>query len=144
MKVSELRAGQGKVDIEVKVKSKNEPRVMQKYGRELKVCNAVVMDDSGEMSMSLWNAEADNVNAGDVIKITNGYVSEFNGTRQLTAGKYGKLEVVKSTSGSVSDSSSAKPAEKKSKNKDADMEIGKDVADGDDEGDADDFEEKEF
>ena len=41
MKLSELKAGQGKVDVEVLVKSKAEPRVMNKYGKELKVANAV-------------------------------------------------------------------------------------------------------
>jgi len=94
MKISELKAGQGKVDVEVKVKSKNEPRVMQKYGKELKVANAVVEDDSGEVALTLWNADVDSVNVGDTIRITNGYVSEFNGQKQLTSGKYGKLEVV--------------------------------------------------
>lgn len=94
MQVSELKHGQGKVDIEVKVKSKGETRTFNKYGRELKVANIVVFDDGGEISMSLWNADIDKVKEGDVLKITNGYVSEFNGTKQLTAGKFGKMEVV--------------------------------------------------
>lgn len=94
MKIKELRAGQGKVDIEGKVKSKSDTRTLNKYGRELKVANAVVEDDSGEIALTLWNSDADNVKAGDKIKITNGYVSEFNGTKQLTSGKYGKLEIV--------------------------------------------------
>lgn len=94
MKISELKAGQGKVDVEVKVKSKNEPRVMQKYGKELRVANAVVEDDSGEIALTLWNDDVDKVNVGATIRITNGYVSEFNGQKQLTSGKFGKLEVV--------------------------------------------------
>ena len=94
MKISELKAGQGKVDVEVKVKSKNEPRVMNKYGRELKVANAVVLDDSGEIALTLWNNDVEQVNVGDTLRITNGYVSEFNGQKQLTSGKFGKLEVV--------------------------------------------------
>ncbi len=94
MNISELKAGQGKVDVEVKVKSMAEPRVMQKYGKELKVANAVVGDESGEITLTLWNADVDKVHAGDTLKITNGYVSEFNGKKQLTSGKFGKLEVV--------------------------------------------------
>ena len=95
MKLSELKAGQGKVDIDVTVKSKQDPRVMNKYGKELKVANAVITDESGEMKLTLRNADVDKVNVGDKIRITNGYVSEFNGEKQLTSGKYGKLEVVK-------------------------------------------------
>lgn len=94
MKISELKAGQGKVDVECRVKSKAEPRTVNKYGKDLKVANAVVEDESGEVKMSLWNDDVDKVNIGDMIKVTNGYVSEFNGEKQLTSGKFGKLEVV--------------------------------------------------
>lgn len=101
VKVSDLKAGQGKVDIEVVVKSKAEPRTFNKYGRDLRVANAVVGDESGEISLSLWNDDIDKINAGNKVKITNGYVSEFNGQKQLTSGKFGKIEVVPSTSSSV-------------------------------------------
>ncbi len=90
----DLKAGQGKVDIEASVKSKNEPRTFNKYGKDMKVASAVISDDSGEMTLSLWNDDADKVKVGDKVKITNGYVSEFNGQKQLTSGKFGKLEVV--------------------------------------------------
>lgn len=94
MKISELKSGQGKVDIEVTVKNKADSRVFNKYGKDLKVANATVEDESGEIILSLWNEDIDKVNVGDKVKIVNGYVSEFNGTRQLTSGKFGKLEVV--------------------------------------------------
>lgn len=94
MKISELKSGQGKVDIEVSVKSKADVRTFNKYGKDLKVCNAVVTDGSADITLSLWNDDCDKVNAGDTVKIINGYVSEFNGTKQLTSGKFGKLEVV--------------------------------------------------
>jgi replication factor A1 len=101
VKVSELRAGQGRVDIEVVVKSKGEARTFNKYGKELRVANAVVADESGEISLSLWNQDIDKVKVGDKIKITNGYVSEFNGQKQLTSGKFGNMEVISSDSSSA-------------------------------------------
>ncbi|MEK6893572.1 MAG: OB-fold nucleic acid binding domain-containing protein [Nanoarchaeota archaeon] len=125
MKLLELKAGQGKVDVEVTVKSKAEPRVMNKYGKELKVANAVVQDESGEMKLSLWNDDVDKVNAGDKIKITNGYVSEFNGEKQLTSGKFGKLEVVGASSPSVSDSAEDDSSFKKPKKEKADKKTKK-------------------
>jgi len=97
MKISELKAGQGKVDIEITIKSKADIRVLEKYGKELKIANAVAQDDSGEIAITLWNDDAEKVNVGDKIKITNGYVSEYNGAKQLTSGKFGKLEVVSSS-----------------------------------------------
>lgn len=94
MKLIELKSGQGKVDVEVSVKSKEEPRQFEKYGKQLRVANAIVSDDSGDIKMGLWNEDIDKVKVGDKIKVTNGYVSEFNGVKQLSAGKFGKIEVV--------------------------------------------------
>ncbi len=45
---------------------------------------------------------------GDKVHITNGYVSEFQGEKQLTTGKFGKLEVVEKGEGAVEE---AKPEE---------------------------------
>jgi len=94
MNIKDLKAGQGKADIEAVVKTKGEIRIINKYGKDLKLCNATISDDSGEIALTLWNDDADKVKQGDKVKITNGYVSEFNGKLQLTSGKFGKLEVV--------------------------------------------------
>jgi len=94
VKISELQAGQGRVNVEAEVKSLEEPRTFNKFGRELKVANAVVSDDSGEIKLTLWNEDIDKVKVGSKIKITNGYVNEFQGEKQLTSGKFGKMEIV--------------------------------------------------
>lgn len=95
MKISDIQERQGKIDVEVKVTEKGDVREFQKFGRAGRVCNAKVKDDSGEITLVLWNDEIDMVNIGDDLKITNGYCSEFKGDKQLTAGRFGKLEVVK-------------------------------------------------
>ena len=94
MKISDIKSNQGKVDIEAAVIEKGEVRDINKYGKNLRVATAVIKDESGKIKLSLWNNEIDNVNVGDKIKISNGYASEFKGEKQLTAGKFGKLEVV--------------------------------------------------
>ena len=94
MKISELKSGQGKVDVVVEVKSKGEVKVINKYGKNLKLCNVMVSDDSGEISLTLWNDDVEKIKEGDKVKVTNGYVSEFNGKLQLTSGKFGKIEVL--------------------------------------------------
>jgi len=93
-KISELKTGEGKVDIEAEVKSIEEPRNFNKFGRELKVANAVVADDSGEIKLTLWNEDIEKIKVGSKIKITNGFVNEFQGEKQLTSGKFGKLEIL--------------------------------------------------
>ncbi len=94
MQISELKAGQGKVEIAVEVKDLGQIREFNKFGKPGRVCNATVFDASGEMKLTLWNDEIDKVKVGDTIKISNGYVSEFQGEIQLSAGRYGKMEVV--------------------------------------------------
>ncbi len=93
MKISELQVGQGKANVEAEVKEVGEVRNFNKFGREIKVANATIADDSGEIKLTLWNQDIEKVKPGDKVKIVNGYVNEFNGEKQLTTGKFGSMEV---------------------------------------------------
>lgn len=110
MKLSELQARQGKVEVEVTVVSVDPARTFNKFGKEGRVANAKISDDSGTMTLTLWNEQVDQVKVGDVILIHNGWVSEFKGELQLGTGKFGALEV-KSSGGAVP---AAAPAAKES------------------------------
>jgi replication factor A1 len=94
MKITDIKSGQGKIDIEADVIEMGEIREISKFNRPLKVATAVIKDDSGEIQLSLWNQDAEKVKKGDKIKITNGFAKEFQGALQVTAGKFGKIEVV--------------------------------------------------
>jgi replication factor A1 len=91
MKISELSSGQGKVELDLEVKSLGEAREFEKYGKTLRVSSATVSDGEGDIILSLWNDDIDKVKVGDKIKVENGYVSEFQGKLQLSAGKFGKI-----------------------------------------------------
>ena len=93
MKVKEL-PDKGKVEeITLKITSKEEPREVR--GGSLKVCNLTGEDDTGNVAVTLWNEDIDKVNEGDTIKITNGWSQTYNGTMQISPGKFGSFEVVK-------------------------------------------------
>lgn len=94
MKLNELKPRQGKVEVEVTVVSVSEVRGFNKNGSSGRVATAMVKDDSGEMKMSLWNDDIEKVKPGLKIKITNGYVNEFQGEMQLSAGKFGNIEII--------------------------------------------------
>ncbi len=94
MNISELQAGQGKVDVTGQVTEIGEVRTFNKFGKDGRVANAKIKDESGEMTLTLWNEQVDQVQVGSKVKITNGYVSEYKGEKQLSTGKFGKLEVV--------------------------------------------------
>ncbi len=96
MKISELKSGTGNASIEAEVTAVEEPReVVTKFGKRTRVASATIKDDSGEVTLSLWGDDIDKVSIGDKIQIENGWVSEFRGAKQLSAGKYGKINVVK-------------------------------------------------
>ncbi|MFA5174241.1 MAG: SOSS complex subunit B family protein [Candidatus Pacearchaeota archaeon] len=92
MKISELKTNQGNVEVEGTIKEIGEIRTFNKFGRELRVANAILSDDSGSVKLTLWNDDATRFSQGDKIKISNGYVGEFQGEKQLSSGKFGKIE----------------------------------------------------
>jgi replication factor A1 len=92
MKIKELTPRQGNVEVEGVIVEIEEPRTFNKFGRELSVANAILKDDSGQIKLTLWNDDVSRFNQGDKIKVSNGYVNEFQGDMQLTSGKFGKIE----------------------------------------------------
>lgn len=101
MKISELKAGANNVTVTAKVIQKDEPReVVTKYGKRLSVANITLEDDSGTIAMSLWGDTINEVDQGDTVEVSNGYVNEFRGTPQLSTGKFGKIKVVEKGDGS--------------------------------------------
>lgn len=99
MKASDIRPDMRRIDIELKVVEIEEPRTyVRRDGREGKVTTAVAEDDTGKIKVSLWDTDIDRVKVGDRIKITNGYARLFRNEVHVSAGIYGKLEVLEQQS----------------------------------------------
>ncbi len=95
MKIIELEEGPFEGAIEGKIVELEEPReITTKFGRRLKVANGKLEDDSGSISIALWNEDTEKYKEGDTIKITNGYVSRFKDELKLSAGRNGTIEKV--------------------------------------------------
>ena len=70
-----MRSGinvQGKVDRKEEVRTVN-----TKAGGTVDVANAFLVDDSGEIKLTLWADDAKNIKDGDEIKIENGFVEGY-------------------------------------------------------------------
>ena len=96
MKVKDLRP-ESKVDvIELTVREKGATREFSsRTGSTGKVCDAKAVDaDGSEVSVSLWNDEIDRVQSSSRIRITNGWAREWRGNLQVSAGRFGKLEIL--------------------------------------------------
>jgi replication factor A1 len=109
-KISELQPQQGNVNVTGVIKEKGELRTFNKYGRELKLTDALLEDDSGSIKLTLWNDDVDKYNEGDKVEIINGYVNEFQGEKQLTSGKFGQMKKVDGTSAPASEEGAAQEA----------------------------------
>jgi len=83
------------IDLEGTVERKGETRtVNKKAGGEIDVCDAYLVDDAGEIKLTLWGDDIPKISDGSKVKITNGYTNTFKGEVSLTKGKYGELEVL--------------------------------------------------
>lgn len=92
MNVNQLKDKKSVDEITLKITSKEEPRDIR--GGSLKVCNATGEDDTGKVTIPLWNDDIERVNEGDTIKISKGWSQVYNGTMHLSSGKFGKIEVL--------------------------------------------------
>jgi len=113
MAIKDLQARQGQVDLIAEVTEKGDVREFEKFGKTGRVCNAKIKDATGEMSLTLWNEQIDQVKVGNKIHIINGWVSEWQGEKQLTTGKFGQLEVVGEGSETVDEAEEAEVLSKK-------------------------------
>ncbi|MFH1225046.1 MAG: OB-fold nucleic acid binding domain-containing protein [Candidatus Diapherotrites archaeon] len=91
MKVSELKARSGVPELTVEVVSIGEPRKFANEKGSGRVASAAVKDKTGEVRMSLWNEQIDQIKEGDKIKIENGWCSEYNGELQVSTGRNGTI-----------------------------------------------------
>ena len=95
VKISDIKEGDNEINIEAEVMEKSYAReVRSKYGRVLMVADATLKDESGKITMTLWNEQVKQVMVGNKVKIENGYAKSFRNVLQLSTGKYGKLTVI--------------------------------------------------
>ena len=115
MQVKDLQPRQGKVDIEIDIVYIGEVREFEKFGKAGRVANAIAKDETGDIKLTLWNDDIEKIKSGDKIKITNGYVSEWQGEKQLSTGKFGTLEVIEESEEAKKESTSPPDEEKDKK-----------------------------
>ena len=96
MKVKELKADNKFDVLEITIQEKGETRNVSTFRGQSRVCDAKGVDADGDsVALSLWNEEIDQVNQDDRVRITNGWVRQWRGNLQVSAGRFGKLEIVK-------------------------------------------------
>ena len=94
--IDQLNKPQNRLEpIEGVIDSIGEPRTVNlRTGGQAQVADAVLKDDTGQIKLTLWDAQIKMVKPGSKVRIENGYVTTFKGENALNVGKYGKLSVL--------------------------------------------------
>ena len=98
IKVEKLAPSSRKVNTIVKVVSKTEVREVSGRRGDHRVADALVGDETGCVYLTLWDDNIGQMDEGDTVSITNGYVNLFRGNMRLNIGRYGSFEVLGETS----------------------------------------------
>jgi hypothetical protein len=99
IKINELNPVHKGVEIVAKVTKMFEVRSFKTATREGKVANLSIADESGFCRLVLWDEkqikdiEDKKVNEGDVLKITNAYIKENQGKKEVHLGGQGSWEI---------------------------------------------------
>ncbi|RLG40571.1 MAG: single-stranded DNA-binding protein [Thermoproteota archaeon] len=94
VKVSELTPDMNEVNIKVRVLEAGELKEIQTFRGERTLSEAVVGDETGRITLTLWGEHAGKVSAGDAIEIKNGYTRVFRGELRLNLGSRGTIEKI--------------------------------------------------
>ncbi|MEM4007527.1 MAG: OB-fold nucleic acid binding domain-containing protein, partial [Nitrososphaerota archaeon] len=72
---------------------KPERVVSSQYDRsEHRLSEALIADETGAISLVLWDERVDEINEGDTVKISNAFIKLYRGRMQLNLGRFGKVE----------------------------------------------------
>ncbi len=90
--ISDLADGIRHVTVEGTILEKSMTRtVRSRKGEPLSVSHATMGDESGTITLVLWNKQIRWVTVDGRVRVENGYVQSYRGTLQLTLGKAGRL-----------------------------------------------------
>jgi len=94
MNIGDVKRGMSNISLKAKVIDISETRdVMTRFGRR-SVADATLEDETGQISLSLWQDQIERVSVGNTLEISGAFVTEFRGKLQLSIPKSGKIEVI--------------------------------------------------
>ena len=97
MRIGDIDTSSRRIDVSAQVKQLGEVRTVSlRDGSQAKVSDAVVMDETGQIQLSLWDDQIEKVKVGSHVRVENGYATSYRGRVQLNVGRYGRLTVLDS------------------------------------------------
>jgi hypothetical protein len=94
-RIGDLKAGMKRINLKARIIEIPKPRtVITRLGGSAKVTNASIKDETGIISLPLWNQQIHTVTVGDTIQIENAHVVTFRGEQQIRIGRGGQISVI--------------------------------------------------
>ena len=91
-KIDAVKPLEKHLDVVFKVQEKEEEReITNKSGETHRVCDFSVADETGKITITLWNEDIDLLEIEKVYKLSNGFANVFRNSLRLSKGKYGAL-----------------------------------------------------
>lgn len=92
MNLRDLKPGMSSVNIRVRVSNISKPKqIMTGKGIEHEILEVEVKDETGTMTLVLWDEKVIPLEVEDILRIDNGFVTSFKGERRINVGKYGEI-----------------------------------------------------
>ena len=93
--IKDLNSETRRFNLDAEVIEKSPPRtIVSKWGTTLQLSTATIMDQTGTISMPLWNEQIDLISVGDLVHIENARLKKFQGELQIKVGKLARLHVI--------------------------------------------------
>lgn len=92
VKIEDVKPLEKRLNVVFKVTERNQEREINKRtGETHRVCDFTVADDTGIITLTLWNEDIDAMKEGTVYKLSNGFANIFQNSLRLSKGKFGSL-----------------------------------------------------
>ena len=92
MNIRDLKPGMSSVNIKVAVSNISKRKhITTGKGIEHEILEVGVEDETGMMTLVLWDEKIIPLEVGDVLRIENGFVTSFKGEWRINVGKYGEI-----------------------------------------------------
>ena len=92
LNIRELKPGMSSVNIKVTVSNISKPKqITTGKGIEHEILEVEVKDETGKMTLVLWDEKVIPLKMGDILRIENGFVTSFKGEWRINVGKYGEI-----------------------------------------------------
>jgi replication factor A1 len=92
LNIRDLKPGMSFVNIRVTVSEILKPKqVITGKGVEHEILEAKVEDETGAVTLVLWDEKILPLKVGDVLQIRNGFVTSFKGEWKINVEKYGEM-----------------------------------------------------